>query len=169
MYRGGLRIGEALALKPADVDCRAGTVRVMHGKGDRSRVVGLDPGAMAVLEPWMERRAQLGIRTRALFCTLDGSPLDPSYVRKLLARLAGKAGIEKRVNPHALRHSHAAELAAEGVPVNVIQGQLGHANLAVTDRYLRHVLPVDQVAAALELEELQQRGEAQARRSRLVG
>jgi site-specific recombinase XerD len=59
MYRGGLRIGEALALKPADVDSRAGTVRVMHGKGDRSRVVGLDPGAMAVLERWMERRAQL--------------------------------------------------------------------------------------------------------------
>jgi site-specific recombinase XerD len=117
----------------------------------------------------MERRSQLGIQTRALFCTLGGSPLDPSYVRKLLARLAGKAGIEKRVNPHALRHSHAAELAAEGVPVKVIQGQLGHANLAVTDRYLRHVLPVDQVAAALELEELQQRGEAQARRSRLVG
>jgi site-specific recombinase XerD len=147
MYRGGLRIGEAHALKPADVDSRAGTTRVLHGKGVRARVVGLDPGGMAMVDRWIDKRAKLGIRTRALFCTLDGSPLDPSYVRKLLGRLAGKAGIEKRVNPHALRHTHAAELAAKGVPVNVIQGQLGHANLAVTDRYLRHVLPVDRLAA----------------------
>ncbi len=108
MYRGGLRLGEALALKAADVDFRASTIRVLHGKGDRSRVVGLDPGAMALVDRWVEKRAQLGIRTRALFCTLAGE-LDPSYVRKLLARLAGKAGIEKRVNP-----SCAAALACRG-------------------------------------------------------
>ncbi|MDQ6900941.1 MAG: hypothetical protein M3072_15820 [Candidatus Dormibacteraeota bacterium] len=62
-----------MALKPDDVDSRAGTIRVLHGKGDRSRVVGLDPGAMAVV--------------------------DPSYVRKLLGRLAEKAGSEKAGQP----------------------------------------------------------------------
>ncbi len=145
MYRAGLRIGEALALKPGDVDSRAGTVRILHGKGDRSRVVGVDPTAMSVLDRWLEKRRQLGIRGRYVFCTLQGGQLDGSYVRALLGRLAAKAGLDKRVNPHALRHTHAAELAAEGTPVNVIQTQLGHANLAVTDRYLRHVLPMDVV------------------------
>ncbi len=68
-------------------------------------------------------------------------------MRKFLRRKAAQADIDKRVNPHALRHSHAAELAADGVSVNLIQAQLGHAYLAVTDRYLRHVLPVDRIAA----------------------
>ena len=51
-------------------------------------------------------------------------------------RLAAKAGLEKRVHPHGLRHTHAAELVREGMSVNVIRDQLGHA-LGVTDRYLR--------------------------------
>jgi integrase len=110
-------------------------------------VVGIDPGAMAVLERWMERRAQLGIRTRALFCTLDGSPLDPSYARKLLARLAGRPALR---SGSTLMRSGIATLPSSrrrASRVNVIQGQLGHANLAVTDRYLRHVLPADRLAA----------------------
>jgi site-specific recombinase XerD len=56
------------------------------------------------------------------------------------------AGLEKRVHPHGLRHTHAAELAREGVPINVIRDQLGHSSLAVTDRYLRDVAPADLIA-----------------------
>jgi integrase len=62
-------------------------------------------------------------------------------------RLAAKAGIEKRVHPHGLRHTHAAELAREGVPMNVIQAQLGHSSLATTSRYLAHVAPQHVVEA----------------------
>jgi len=61
--------------------------------------------------------------------------------------LASKAGIEKRVHPHGLRHAHAAELAAEGLPPNLIQLQLGHSSLATTDRYLRHIAPAELVRA----------------------
>ena len=64
-------------------------------------------------------------------------------MRHLLPRLAAKAGIEKRVHPHALRHTHAAELAREGVPLNLIQAQLGHSNVATTSRYLAHIAPVE--------------------------
>lgn len=89
---------------------------------------------MAVVEPWLDCRQGLGINgRRRLFCTLEGRPLKPSYVRTLLPRLAGRVGIEKRVHPHGLRHAHAAELTAEGLPVNLIQAQLGHASLATTD------------------------------------
>ena len=65
----------------------------------------------------------------------------PSRSCALLSRLAGKAGIEKRV--HGLCHTHAAELAREGVPMNVIQAQLGHANLGTTSRYLAHIAPAE--------------------------
>jgi site-specific recombinase XerD len=65
-----------------------------------------------------------------------------SYVRAALPRLARKAGIERRVHAHALRHSFASELAAERTPMNVVQTVLGHANLATTDAYLRHINPV---------------------------
>lgn len=76
-----------------------------------------------------------------VFCTLSGAPLKDAYVRALLPRLARKAGVEKRVHAHGLRHSHAAELAAEGLPMNLVQAQLGHSSLATTDRYLRHIAP----------------------------
>jgi site-specific recombinase XerD len=142
LYRGGLRLGEALALFPKDLDARAGTVTILHGKGDKRRTVGLDPGAFAVVDRWLERRARLGISPRRpLFCTLDGRRLDDSYVRRLVHRLGERCGIHKRCHPHALRHSHAAELAAENLPPNLIQAQLGHSSLATTDRYLRHIAP----------------------------
>jgi len=70
-----------------------------------------------------------------------------SDVARLLPRLAAKAGVEKRVHAHGLRHAHAAELAAEGLPVNVVQQQLGHGSLATTDRYLRHIAPRERVEA----------------------
>jgi len=69
--------------------------------------------------------------------------LKPSYVRTALPRLAAKAGIEKRVHAHALRHTLAFELMMEGVPVPIIQRQLGHASLATTQRYLDHIAPKD--------------------------
>jgi site-specific recombinase XerD len=142
LYRGGLRLGEALALMPKDLDPDQGTVTVLHGKGDRRRTVGLDPAAMALVLRWVDRRKDLGIDgRRRLFCTLDGRPLKPSYVRTLLPRLATRAGVEKRVHPHGLRHTLAFELMMEGVPVPIIQRQLGHASLATTQRYLDHIAP----------------------------
>ena len=143
MWRCGLRISEALELEPRDVDLDAGTVRVRHGKGDRARTVGLDGGTAALLARWLDRRRAMGHNgRRRIFCTLDGRPVDQSYVRHLLRRLAVKAGVERRVHPHALRHTYSAELAREGTPMNVLRDALGHSSLATTDRYLRDVAPV---------------------------
>jgi hypothetical protein len=123
-----------------------GAITVLHGKGDRKRVVGLDQGSMAIVMRWVDKRGSLGINGRSrLFCTLDGKPLHASYVRTLLHRLGAKAGIEKRVHPHALRHSMAFDLMWERVPVPLIQAQLGHASLATTQRYLDHLAPKDLV------------------------
>jgi site-specific recombinase XerD len=148
LYRCGLRVSEALSLMPKDCDLRAGTIRVLHGKGDRWRLVGVDPGAASLLHAWLNRRQALGVTGQhAVFSTARGNGLQSAYVRNLLKRLAAQAGIEKRVHPHGLRHTHAYELANEGTPLHVIQQQLGHSSLATTDRYIRHLNPQQVVAA----------------------
>jgi len=62
-----------------------------------------------------------------------------AYVRRLMPRLARKAGIDKRVHAHGLRHTHAAQLRAEGVDVGIISHRLGHKSLLTTIRYLDHI------------------------------
>jgi site-specific recombinase XerD len=148
LYRAGCRISEALRLLPKDLDRTAGTASVLRGKGGKRRTIGLDPGAFAVVERWLDVRTKLGISSRApIICTLKGKPVASAYVRALMPRLARRAGIEKRVHAHGLRHTHAAELAQEGHPMNLIQAQLGHSSLSTTSRYLAHIAPTQLIAA----------------------
>jgi site-specific recombinase XerD len=115
-------------------------VTVQHGKGDKRRVVGLDAGTAALVAHWLDVRSKRGINGRApVFCTLDGHAVNQSYVRHLLPCLAAKAGIEKRVHAHALRHAYAASLEREGATISMIRDLLGHSSAAVTDRYLRRL------------------------------
>ena len=76
-----------------------------------------------------------------VFCTLHGQPMAAAYIRRLLKRLATRAGIDKRVHAHGFRHTHAAQLRAEGVDLAVISRQLGHASLTTTAIYLDHLAP----------------------------
>jgi integrase/recombinase XerD len=147
LWRGQLRISEALALKPADFDPAKCTVRVLNGKGGRSRVVVIDEQAAAVLGEWIAVRAQLPVNGRQpIFCTLRGGRINPAQLREKLPRLAKKAGITKRVHCHSFRHSGASELAQEGVALLDIQCQLGHAAPSTTDAYLHALNPVARVA-----------------------
>jgi site-specific recombinase XerD len=140
LWRTGLRIGEALALLPKDIDLEAGLLVVQHGKGDVRRVVGIDTGTAALMSRWLDARKKLGLRAATpLFCTLAGGAVESSYVRHLLPRLAKKAGVEKRVHAHGLRHRHAVDLIQEGAPITTVRDLLGHSSVAVTDRYLTRV------------------------------
>ncbi|HZZ27976.1 MAG TPA: tyrosine-type recombinase/integrase [Pirellulales bacterium] len=139
LYRTGLRISEALALRPSDASGNALTV--LRGKGGKRRVVGIDAWTTAALSAWMATRSKAGISSRApLFCTLDGESLETSYVRHLLPRLARKAGISKRVHPHGLRHSFASD-AAMDLPLPVLSAALGHDHLSTTERYIHALNP----------------------------
>ena len=146
MYRCGLRVGEVLALKASDINPAAGTVRVLHGKGNRARVMGIDDGTLATVARWADSRKSLGLSRAPLFCTLAGKPVSDTYVRAMMKRLGRKGHVDKRVHAHGLRHTHAFELSAEGVPVNVISRQLGHSSSAVTARYIDHVAPQDVIS-----------------------
>jgi site-specific recombinase XerD len=147
LWRCGLRVSEALALHPKDIDHKAGSLRVLRGKGNKSRTVGIDPQALAVLDRWLEKRASMKISGRCpVFCTLDGQPVAPVYVRNMIRRIGHKAGIEKRCHPHGLRHTHASELRSEGIDIGIIARQLGHSSIATTSRYLEHIAPTQVLA-----------------------
>jgi site-specific recombinase XerD len=134
LWRAGLRIQEALALAEADLDQRRGALVVRRGKGGRRREVGMDAWGWQELHSWLELRLQLPVGP--LFCVISGPtrgrPWSSAAARADLRRTAVRAGVRRRFAPHQLRHSHAVELAREGVPLIVIQRQLGHSNLGIT-------------------------------------
>ena len=72
---------------------------------------------------------------------MEGKPILQSAVHSALKRIAKRTGIEKRVHAHGFRHKFAYELMMEGVPMPIIQAQLGHASLDTTDTYLAHIAP----------------------------
>ena len=148
MYRAGLRIAEVLALFPKDIDTREGLVHVLHGKGDRARVVPIDPAAAALVDVWLARRRELDLNgSHRLICTISrpnpGDPYWDSVLRKKLKECGRRAGVTKRVAPHGLRHTYATELAREGVPVHAIRQLLGHSSLDTTERYIRKLYPAE--------------------------
>ena len=134
LWRAGLRIDEALALREADLNRRRGSLLVRHGKGGRRREVGMDDWGWQELEPWLAARVELPIGP--LFCVINGRtrgrPWSTSGARAELRRAAARAGVRRRFAPHQLRHAHAVEMARKGVPLIVIQRQLGHSNLGIT-------------------------------------
>lgn len=141
LWRSGLRISEALALAESDLDAQRGSVLVRQGKGGKRREVGMDAWAWDQVRPWRDARTQLPVGT--FFCVIlgptAGRPWSSAAARHDLARTARNAGVRRRFAPHQLRHAHAVEMAREGVPLNVIQRQLGHVNLGVTSVYLQGI------------------------------
>jgi integrase len=101
------------------------------------------------LNIWLAQRVQLPVGP--LFCIIDGPTRGRAWaataVRGELRAFAAQAGVRRRFAPHQLRHAHAVELAREGVPVNIIQRQLGHTDLGTTSTYLQGIDPSEIVDA----------------------
>jgi integrase len=149
LWRAGLRLQEALALAEHDLDPRRGSLLVRRGKGGRRRAVGMDDWGWEQLRPWLTARAELPVGP--LFCIIDGRTRGRAWsaatVRNEFRRVAARAGVRRRFAPHQLRHAHALELAREGVPLNIIQRQLGHLNLGTTSIYLQGIDPEEIITA----------------------
>jgi site-specific recombinase XerD len=140
LWRAGLRISEALSLQESDLDRTRGAV-LRRGKGGKRREVGMDRWAWDQLDPWLEIRRELPIG--AMLCVIHGPTAgrrwEASAARKQLHHAAGTAGVRRRFAPHQLRHAHVVGMAHEGVPLVVIQRQLGHASLGITSIYLQGI------------------------------
>jgi site-specific recombinase XerD len=149
LWRAGLRVQEALALTEHDLDRRRDSTLVRNGKGGRRREVRMDEWAWEQLRPWLAAHAELPVGP--LFCVIDGATRGRAWsaaaVRTEFRRLASRAGVRRRFAPHQLRHAHALELAREGVPLNIIQRQLGHVNPGTTSIYLQGIDPEEIIIA----------------------
>ena len=103
----------------------------------------MDDWGFEQLEPWLQARETMPVGP--LFCVINGRTRGRAWhasaARAALRRRAARAGVRRRFAPHQLRHAHALELLREGVPLNVIQRQLGHRNLGVTSIYLQGIDP----------------------------
>jgi site-specific recombinase XerD len=149
LWRGGLRISEALALTETDIDERRRSLLIRHGKGDKRREAGMDQFGFEQLAVWLTHRVSLPIGP--LFCVIDGPTRGRRWAataaRAELRQLAAEAGVRRRFAPHQLRHAHAVELAREGVAVNIIQRQLGDTDLGTTSTYLQGIDPSEIIDA----------------------
>jgi site-specific recombinase XerD len=109
----------------------------------------MDEWGWEPLRPWLDARADLPVGP--LFCIIDGGtrgrPWSGAAVRTEFRRVAARAGVRRRFAPHQLRHAHALELAREGVPLNIIQRQLGDTNLGATSIYLQGIDPEETITA----------------------
>lgn len=140
LYRCGLRTNECRMLDLDDLDTSRDpwTVRVRYpkgvGRGTPPRTLGIDPHTQAILEVWLKFR---GNKAGPLFHTHQGKRMQTSHYRRKVKIVQERAGITRRVHPHALRHTFARSLHDEGVSVRLIQLSLGHRNLNTTATYLQ--------------------------------
>jgi site-specific recombinase XerD len=132
-YACGLRLGELLHLRTADIDSARMVVVVRQGKGGKDRLVPLSARLLDELRCyWRMHRPSPWLFPGAK----PGQPLHPAWLQRLFQRTLRQAGIAKRATPHTLRHSFATHLLEAGVDIFTVQKLLGHRSLSTTLRYL---------------------------------
>lgn len=135
LFATGLRVGEVSARNVQDFFVRE-AVFMVKGKGGRDRLaVVVDEETLRVQRRYLEVRRQIETRSTALFLNSSGMRLTTQGIANVIARLRKDAGIERHVTPHMLRHTVATLLLRNGANIRVVQGFLGHASIATTQRY----------------------------------
>ena len=149
MLDTGLRLAEVCALRWKDVDLNTGKLMVRQGKGAKDRTLWVDEERLDDLREWRERQVEwLGESPKHVFTTRNGDPLQHRYVQKMVKNYSEKAGIDKNVHPHTLRHTFATDLYRETGKIRIVQKALGHADLSTTMIYT-HIVD-DELEEALK-------------------
>jgi integrase/recombinase XerD len=168
LYGAGLRRRELCHLKVTDIDSQRMVLRVEHGKGGRDRDIPLSPTLLAALREyyrWMRPQTYLFPGTRHGWRA--DAPITSKVIWEAVRWAATKAGLDKRITPHTLRHSYATHLLEAGTDLRTIQLLLGHADLSHTTVYL-HLSRRHLHAAPIPLEQLQVTPPPVVPRSRLL-
>jgi len=132
----GLRISEALALTPSDVDIENRRVFIQHGKGQKQRIVPMGPRTARTILGYIRLRTQITTSSTRLFLVEGGNPMNRRHAHQQIARIAKRAGIDEPVGPHRLRHTCALWFLRRGGDAFSLQQLLGHATLEMTKRYV---------------------------------
>jgi integrase/recombinase XerC len=137
LYGTGIRVSELVGLNLGDLDRARNTIRVI-GKGDKERIVPIGQPALRAIDRWLnEARTELSSSQsgEALFLGSRGKRIDPRVVRQVVYEAMQALGSNKKMGPHALRHSAATHLLEGGADLRTVQEILGHSSLATTQIY----------------------------------
>lgn len=137
LYGSGIRVSELTGLNLEDIDRDRNTLRVI-GKGNKERIVPIGIPAMKAVDQWInEGRHKLSddATERALFLGARGKRIDQRVVREIVYDATQALGNNKRLGPHALRHSAATHLLEGGADLRTVQEILGHSSLSTTQIY----------------------------------
>lgn len=137
LYGSGLRVSELINLRLSDMYLQEGYMRII-GKGSKQRLVPISPVAVEWFEYWLQDRSALDIKPEAIdiaFLNRYGRQLTRAMIFTIIKTLARKAGIQKTISPHTLRHSFATHLLQNGADLRIIQQLLGHESISTTEIY----------------------------------
>ena len=140
LYSTGIRIGELCGLAADDVDTGNNVLRINKGKGKKDRIVPIGQTAAEWVKRYLQEvRAEFAGKQSAkeLFLGRRGVPLRSTGVGFIMKKSVKKAGIEKRVTPHTMRHTCATHMMASGADIIHVQHLLGHADISTTQIYVR--------------------------------
>ena len=134
LYGCGLRISEALSLNVGDISAQSEFLRI-KGKGNKERIVPLLPIVWQNIDAYLAKSPYKLSVGEPLFLGARGERLSPRIIQRQMQKLRGRLGLPDTLTPHALRHSFATQLLAQGVDLRSIQELLGHSSLITTQRY----------------------------------
>ena len=136
MYSSGLRVSELLKLEKGQVNLTKGVITVF-GKGAKERKVPIADYAVDYIKQYIKevRNKNENKGSKYLFLNRKGEPISRVYFFKQVKKYSELAGIETNVSPHTLRHSFATHLLNHGAQLRIVQGMLGHTNIATTQIY----------------------------------
>jgi integrase/recombinase XerD len=131
----GLRLAEMIDCKWKDINLMTGQLKVVEGKGKKDRMIWIDEDTVATLEQWKEHQYNELCKQEYVFTNRYGKQLVPKDIREMVTKYAIKAGIEKHVTPHTLRHSFATDLLRATDNIRKVQKALGHSDISTTQKY----------------------------------
>lgn len=137
LYGSGLRVSELVNLKLSNMFRKDGYM-LIQGKGSKQRLVPISAEAEKQFEWWMKDRNRMKIehgQEDYAFLNKNGHQLTRAMIFTIIRRLCAKAGIQKTISPHTLRHSFATHLLQNGADLRVIQQLLGHEDITTTEIY----------------------------------
>lgn len=131
----GLRLAEMTHLKWNDINLISGQVKVVQGKGAKDRILYVDDIMLEDLQAWRERQLEEWGETEYVFTTRTLNLIDGKSVRKMIKTYKDKAGIDKNITTHNLRHTFASDLLRKTKNIRIVQKALGHADISTTQIY----------------------------------